>query len=293
VYADIHELMDVISRIGEVMLRRRYGGGRLLAAAFCAVVLLAGGSAAVAQPGSSSEKTTAVSHGGAQKPSVHRVTLITGDVVSVGSGDRLSISRGPGRDHIRFASYRTAGHLHVVPSDALALLKSGRLDPRLFDVTALLSFGYDERKAELPLIVAGPSTKGLAPGGGKVTAPADAGLRITRDLKAVNGSAAKASKKSIGTLWKGLTGGDKRAAAAPLTTAKVWLDGVRKPTLDQSVPLIGAPTAWQAGYTGAGVKVAVLDTGIDDTHPDLAGKVIAKQNFAAADFPDEAPTSST
>jgi subtilisin family serine protease len=283
---DIHELMDVISRIGEVMLRRRKGGGRLLATAFCAVVLLSGGSAGLAQPSSSSETTTTVSHGGARQPSVHRITLITGDAVNIGSGDRYTIIRGPGRDRIRFAAYRTGGHLHVVPSDAIALLKSGRLDSRLFDVTALASFGYDERKTELPLIVASPSAKGVAKGGPKVTAPADAGLRIVRDLKAVNGSAAKASKKSLGTLWKGLTGGDKRAAAAPLGTAKVWLDGVRKPTLDESVPLIGAPTAWQAGYTGAGVKVAVLDTGIDDTHPDLAGKVIARQNFAA-EFPDE------
>jgi hypothetical protein len=33
------------------------------------------------------------------------------------------------------------------------------------------------------------------------------------------------------------------------------------------MPQIGAPTAWTAGYTGTGVKVAVLDTGVDNTHP--------------------------
>ncbi|MCD6142409.1 S8 family serine peptidase [Candidatus Bipolaricaulota bacterium] len=36
---------------------------------------------------------------------------------------------------------------------------------------------------------------------------------------------------------------------------------------------IDAPAAWDAGYTGAGVRVAVLDSGIDYTHPDLAPNV--------------------
>ena len=34
---------------------------------------------------------------------------------------------------------------------------------------------------------------------------------------------------------------------------------------------VGAPQAWQAGYTGKGVTVAVVDTGIDLSQPDLAG----------------------
>src|SRR5256712_4709240 len=40
--------------------------------------------------------------------------------------------------------------------------------------------------------------------------------------------------------------------------------------LNQSVPLIGADRVWnELGITGKGVTVAVLDTVIDTTHPDL------------------------
>ena len=41
--------------------------------------------------------------------------------------------------------------------------------------------------------------------------------------------------------------------------------------LDSSVPYIGADIPREAGYSGDGVIIAIIDTGIDSTHPDLAG----------------------
>ncbi|NOR84998.1 S8 family serine peptidase, partial [archaeon] len=49
--------------------------------------------------------------------------------------------------------------------------------------------------------------------------------------------------------------------------------------LDVSIKQVGAPGAWVRGYTGLGVVVAVLDTGIDKNNPALVGKVIAEKNF--------------
>ncbi len=50
--------------------------------------------------------------------------------------------------------------------------------------------------------------------------------------------------------------------------------------LAESVPLIGAPTVWSSGYTGAGQVVAVLDTGVDKNHPFLAGKVVSEACYS-------------
>ena len=33
---------------------------------------------------------------------------------------------------------------------------------------------------------------------------------------------------------------------------------------------VDAPEAWNAGYRGEGARVAVIDTGFDTDHPDLA-----------------------
>lgn len=51
--------------------------------------------------------------------------------------------------------------------------------------------------------------------------------------------------------------------------------------LAETVPYIGATSVQQSGYNGAGVKVAVLDSGIDYTHANLGGAGTAEAYTAA------------
>ena len=43
------------------------------------------------------------------------------------------------------------------------------------------------------------------------------------------------------------------------------------PDMVNSAPLVGAPEAWDLGYTGSGTYVAIIDTGIDYTHENFGG----------------------
>ncbi|UCG60112.1 MAG: S8 family serine peptidase, partial [Phycisphaerales bacterium] len=49
--------------------------------------------------------------------------------------------------------------------------------------------------------------------------------------------------------------------------------------LEDSAYQIKADYAWDNAITGQGIKVCVVDTGIDYTHPDLLGKVVAQYDF--------------
>nr|WP_327020395.1 S8 family serine peptidase [Alkalihalobacillus trypoxylicola] len=55
------------------------------------------------------------------------------------------------------------------------------------------------------------------------------------------------------------------------------------PLMNESAPHIGADLVWETGLTGEGVTVAIIDTGVDYTHPDLEG---AFGDYKGWDFVD-------
>jgi subtilisin family serine protease len=73
--------------------------------------------------------------------------------------------------------------------------------------------------------------------------------------------------------------------AAPVYVRRVFEEAFYEPMLPTSVPLIGANNAWNAGFDGTGTTVAILDTGVDKTHPFVAGKVVEEACFSSSGIP--------
>ncbi|MFD9287586.1 S8 family serine peptidase [Streptomyces sp. NPDC060030] len=179
---------------------------------------------------------------------------------------------------------RQGDHLYAVPQDAIGLLAKDLVDRRLFDVTLLAEPEYRAAAVRdgIEVIV---TYDGEAPAAKSALSRA-AGTSVRRTFEALNGQAVATRRDAAGGLWTALTADEHASPHARLAPGlrKVWLNGLRRASLDRSVAQIGAPTAWAAGYDGKGVKVAVLDTGVDSAHADLpkGSKVVAERDFTSS-----------
>lgn len=112
-----------------------------------------------------------------------------------------------------------------------------------------------------------------------------AGSTVVRRLDSMQGAAVTQKRKQAAVFWSALTGGSAAVAARSASPAfaggisKIWLDGKVKADLADSTTQIGANQVWAEGNTAKGVKVAVLDSGVDTEHPDLVGQVDDSATF--------------
>ncbi|WP_129788309.1 S8 family serine peptidase [Promicromonospora panici] len=281
---------------------------RASAAAVAVAITLGGGTwatAAVPQdtpaPHHEQERSTVATKG---RPAT--VTLLTGDVVTVHTAadgsTAATVEPGPGREHMAFFQQREGDHLYVIPRDVAQLVPS-RLDRALFDVTGLVEAGYDDASRDsLPVIVQTAAaaeaaaatddedTAGSPDDSIRAAAPAKpnwaaSGITPDRNLESVGAVADVLPKGRAAKLLGALAapvppaGPDVSTKATTGTIGHVWLDQPVRASDADSTPQIGAPEAWEAGFTGEGVTVAVLDSGIDATHTDLDEAVVGERDF--------------
>ena len=199
------------------------------------------------------------------------VTLLTGEVVEVQSD---ADGRVMARVREQTAPVRTvqvpAGDIFVTPLGAGTLL-----DPELFNVTGLIRQGYDDASsAVVPVIVEGAPEATLFAAG--------------RPLPSIGAMAVEVPKAKAPAVGEALA---SRSAGSRSSAPKVWLDRQvrasaapaehrRRAASGPNLRQVGADDAWAAGWTGEGVRVAVLDSGVDAGHPDLTGRIVAEQNFS-------------
>ncbi|MFF5823064.1 S8 family serine peptidase [[Kitasatospora] papulosa] len=206
----------------------------------------------------------------------HAITLVTGDVVhwtdGVGGQDTVTVDRPEGATggvHVRQAGEG----LYVIPDEASALLAAEKLDRRLFNISTLVEMGYDDRRSGgIPLIAT------YAAGTGRSLPTAPRGSTKVRTLESVHGMALKAGKDDARAFWNDITR-TRKSRSLDGGIAKLWLDGKVEAALKDSVPQVNAPQAWAEGFDGKGTTVAVLDTGIDATHPDVKDRVKQSRSF--------------
>lgn len=95
-------------------------------------------------------------------------------------------------------------------------------------------------------------------------------LRLRRRFEVVPGFAGEVSREGL-----------RRLSTLP-EVVRVELDEGGAGSLAEAVPLTNSDQVQALGWTGEGVTVAIIDSGVDTDHPDLAGDLVAEACFCTS-----------
>lgn len=121
--------------------------------------------------------------------------------------------------------------------------------------------------------------------------------RVQPDLGATSLSDSGAFRRFTYTAGFGMeaTAADLQQLMSDPEVIRVQPDGLSKPGLSETGPLLGMVSNQFQGFAGGGQVVAILDSGVDKNHTSLAGRVVSEacysSNYSNASFPQYNSTS--
>jgi PGF-pre-PGF domain-containing protein/PGF-CTERM protein len=235
------------------------------------------------------------------------VTLVTGTTVTV--APRPNESRYVVHGTADTETVHTDRGTYVFPTDA----DRSAFDRTLFNVDLLVAQNLtDAHTDSIPVIVT--SAESGRVGADSTAPPTDGldGVRVERSLPSIGAVAGEIdttvpkTQTTTTAATDSQTVGTADTATADTTTTtngtgsvaeslrsndavgRVYLDQQVQPHLDDAVNVTATYRARQQfDVTGQGVRVAVLDTGIDDTHPDIDDAVVAEKDFTGDGLEDD------
>ncbi|WP_158056052.1 S8 family serine peptidase [Halorussus halophilus] len=213
-----------------------------------------------------------------ENATTERVTLITGQTVTVVETDNGTEYRVSSDEQMRKVSTGNATYVFPVGVDF------SKFDRQLFDVDFLRSQNLaDDETDTLPIIVSEAERDHFF-----VASSSDTGGM----LDSVAGTDRRATLDSIDAAAGAIDKGHSKAAYADLAAddsiEQVSLDVKYKLDLQSTDEAVSASSARQTyGVSGNDMKIAIVDSGIDESHPAI-DRVVDQRDFTD-DTPNTAP----
>lgn len=242
--------------------------------------------AQLASPSSGLAGLTSSTKSKSNNRSVVQLQLVTGDAVTFNRATKtFDFVAAKGREDVSYFSKQTADGIFVIPLDAVSLVATGALDEDFFNLELLSDFGLsDATSGDLPVII----KQSKASISSILNSVANGKIKKLDTISAI-----ALTTSSDGSFWDRVvvTDASGRLVLSP-GIDQIWLDRpVQRDPQEQAAKnadkvvadLRKQINAADLPYTGDGVRVAVVDTGVLPSHKDLNARIFQMKDFTSSD----------